>query len=164
MISYRKKERNKRKEERKKDERADRDRSPSTIARTGHFCQSRAWKPLTPTGGCEPASLDSHWASRAQGLVLRVLLLTVPRRCSVTSCKSSLSPAESPLYSPRSRSALLFHQLSVGSFHSCHLPFSRGLLWTACPRFTRRCSFVFFSCGPHGTPRAARHGTPWLPR
>ena len=37
-----------RKKERK-EERADRNRSPSTIARTGTFCYSRAWKPLTPT-------------------------------------------------------------------------------------------------------------------
>ena len=38
--------------ERKKEikkERTDRNRSPSTIARTGPFCYSRAWKPLTPT-------------------------------------------------------------------------------------------------------------------
>ena len=34
---------------RKEEERADRNRSPSTIARTGTFCYSRAWKPLTPT-------------------------------------------------------------------------------------------------------------------
>ena len=39
----------KKKEERKKEERADRNRSPSTVARTGPFCCSRAWKPLTPT-------------------------------------------------------------------------------------------------------------------
>ena len=40
----------KKKEERrrKKKERADRNRSPSRIARIGPFCYSRAWKPLTP--------------------------------------------------------------------------------------------------------------------
>ena len=32
----------------KKEESADKNRSPSTIARTGPFCYSRAWKPLTP--------------------------------------------------------------------------------------------------------------------
>ena len=32
----------------KKEERADRNRSPFTVARRGPFCQSRAWKPLTP--------------------------------------------------------------------------------------------------------------------
>ena len=37
-----------RKEERKKKERADRNRHPSTIARTGLFCCSRAVKTLTP--------------------------------------------------------------------------------------------------------------------
>ena len=44
-----KEERRKKKEERRKkkeeEERADRNRSPSTIARTGPFCSSRAWKP-----------------------------------------------------------------------------------------------------------------------
>ena len=43
-----------RKEERKegrKKKRADRNKSPSTIARTGPFCYSRAWKPLTPILG-----------------------------------------------------------------------------------------------------------------
>ena len=33
----------------KKEERADRNRSTSTIARTRPFCYSHAWKPLTPT-------------------------------------------------------------------------------------------------------------------
>ena len=41
-------EKKKKEERRKKKERADRNRSPSTFARTGHFCYSRAWKPLTP--------------------------------------------------------------------------------------------------------------------
>ena len=36
-------------EEEEEEERADRNRSPSTIARTGPFCCSRAWEPLTPT-------------------------------------------------------------------------------------------------------------------
>ena len=46
----RKKERKKKKKKKKKkeEERADRNSSPSTIARTGPFCYSRAWKPLTP--------------------------------------------------------------------------------------------------------------------
>ena len=38
-----------REERKNEEERADRNRSPSTIARTGPFCKSRAWKPLTPT-------------------------------------------------------------------------------------------------------------------
>ena len=42
-----------REEERKKERRsADRNKSTSTIARTGPFCYSRAWKPLTPTISC----------------------------------------------------------------------------------------------------------------
>ena len=38
-----------RRKKKKKEERADRNRSLSTIARTGPFRYSRAWKPLTPT-------------------------------------------------------------------------------------------------------------------
>ena len=45
----RKEERKEGRKKKKKEERADRNRSPSTIARTGPFCNSRAWKPLTPT-------------------------------------------------------------------------------------------------------------------
>ena len=36
-------------ERKKKEECVDRNRSPSTIARTGTSCYSRTWKPLTPT-------------------------------------------------------------------------------------------------------------------
>ena len=41
---------------------ADRNRSPSTIALTGPFCCSRAWKPLTPTlcHGSRVASAGSN--------------------------------------------------------------------------------------------------------
>ena len=38
-----------RKKERKKEDIADRNKSPSTVVRTKHFCYARAWKPLTPT-------------------------------------------------------------------------------------------------------------------
>ena len=41
----RKKKKEKEKEKKQKVERADRNKSPSTIARTGRFCYSRAWKP-----------------------------------------------------------------------------------------------------------------------
>ena len=44
-----KKRKEKKKEKKRKEKkRKERNRSPSTIARTGPFCQSRAWKPLTP--------------------------------------------------------------------------------------------------------------------
>ena len=47
------------KKEKGKEERADRNRSPSTIARTGTFCNSRAWKPFTPTDALQHASSHS---------------------------------------------------------------------------------------------------------
>ena len=51
-------------ERRKKEERADRNRSPSPIARTGTFCYSRAWKPLTPTElSSRLSSMARAWAS-----------------------------------------------------------------------------------------------------
>ena len=49
----------KKKEERKNEERADRNKSLSTKARTGSFSYSRAWKPLTPTKR-RPRSLCRH--------------------------------------------------------------------------------------------------------
>ena len=64
-------------EERKKEERADRNTSPSTIARTGPFCHSRAWKPFTPT---KQKTWDIHFSvqcerkdSRTQGKPLSLL-------------------------------------------------------------------------------------------
>ena len=58
----RKKKEERRKKKGRKEERADRNRSPSTIARTGTLCYSRAWKPLTPTlpGGIQAQGMGGR--------------------------------------------------------------------------------------------------------
>ena len=67
-----------------KEERADRNRSPSTIARTGPFCYSRAWKPLTPTTG--PGEENDR----------RVLLNSVPVHSNRVSVKPNSASHRSP--------------------------------------------------------------------
>ena len=84
----------------KKEERADRNRSLSTIARTGTFCYSRAWKPLsgirmysmTMSGTCAThvltkAKPKAVWSRRLRCMQVSLCWWSV--NCCVQACKQT---------------------------------------------------------------------------
>ena len=102
---------------------------------------------LSSTARCEPAGLDSHWASRALGLPTShasksLLLPAGGPLLSCTSCRSALFTSW--------KSAFLLHQLLVYSFRSSYHqpPIFVDVYWAARPRLTaasRSCCPTFCS-------------------
>ena len=80
-------------ERRKKAERADRNKSPSTIARTGTFCYSRAWrKPLTPTRRVSPRHHRCQRNGSAASENLLWLRIRVFVRTLISQSSTNLEP------------------------------------------------------------------------